>query len=307
MVRQESYELIDGFHRVAAMRELGFDSVECITIPCDHETFWDLRIMSASLHKSVAFARAVDWVEESFRASSWASQYKSAYSLFASSRLNELSEAANSWVAEKSQKWGLAPRTVEGWLYTKQSLAPEVLQEAIHPRDAGAGLSFTHFRQIASELPNRPELQKQVVEKARTEGLSSTQTEAVARAVKYAPDPDAIQSILRQPVSRTSDELTRSARIEKLVNEPKREPSPRERQRELTGVALDVFLSLEQQIHNIGRLSDDAIANLTPAGRNEMGAMLETLAERLQELHGKLGQSVQGSGRVVEGQLVTGR
>lgn len=307
MVRQESYELIDGFHRVAAMRELGFDSVECITTPCDDEAFWDLRIMSASLHKSVAFARAVDWVEESFRASPWASQYKSAYSLFASSRLNELPDAANSWVAEKSQKWGLAPRTVEGWLYTKQSLAPEVLQEATQPRDTGAGLSFTHFRQIASELPNRPELQKQVVEKARTEGLSSTQTEAVARAVKHAPDTETVQGILRQPVGRTSDELTRTARIEKLVNEPKREPSPRERQRELTGVALDVFLSLEQQIHNIGRISDDAIANLTPAQRDEMRTMLDMLAEKIQGLQEKLGQPVEGSGRIVEGQLVAGR
>ena len=44
-VRQDTYELIDGFHRVAAMAELGFSTVECITTSCDDETFWDSRHM----------------------------------------------------------------------------------------------------------------------------------------------------------------------------------------------------------------------------------------------------------------------
>ena len=306
MVRQESFELIDGFHRVAAMQELGFDSVECIITPCDDETFWDLRIMSASLHKSVAFARAVDWVEECFRVSPWASRYKSAYTLFAASRQNK-SDEAKSWIAEKSQKWGLAPQTVEGWLYTKESLAPEVLRDAIHPPSTGDAVSPTHLRRIADELPNRPELQKQVLNKAQTEGLSTSQTEAVARAVRRAPDTEIAQNILSQPVSRTSDDLTRAARIEKLMAEPKREPSPREKGRESAGRTAGVFLGLEQQIHEIGSLSDFDIDNLPESYRQDQATMLDTLVEKIQELQDKLRTTGEVNARIIEGQLVSER
>ena len=306
MVRQESYELIDGFHRVAAMKELGFDNVECIVTDCDHETFWDLRVMSASLHKAVTFSRAVDWVEECFKLSNLKESYRNAHSLFSTVRQGESSQEAKAWVENKCQKWGLSVQTIENWLYTKRNLEPSLLEEARSSATAEGSLPFSHYRGVAETMPNRPELQKQVIDKARKEGLSGVQTREVARAVAQAPDPEIAQNILRQAVSRNSDELTRSARIEKLVNEPKREPSPRERQRELTGLALDVFLSLEQQIHTIGRLSDETINNLTPAQRNEMRTMLETLAEKIQELQGKLVQPVEGSGRVVEGQLVSG-
>lgn len=307
MVRQESYELIDGFHRVAAVKELGFDNVECIVVDCDHETFWDLRIMSASLHKAVTFSRAVDWVEECFNLSNLKESYSNAHSLFSTVRQGDSSREAKAWVENKCQKWGLSVQTIENWLYTKRNLEPSLLEEARNSATAEESLPFSHYRGVAETIPNRPELQKQVIDKAKIEGLSGAQTREVARAVAQAPDTEVAQGILRQPVSRTSDELTRSARIEKLVNEPKREPSPRERQRELTGLALDVFLSLEQQIHNIGRLSDDTIDSLTPAGRDELRTMLDTLAGKIQELQGKLGQSVEGSSHVVEGQLVAGR
>lgn len=318
MVRQESYELIDGFHRVAAMQELGFTNVECIVTPCDDEAFWDLRIMSASLHKSVAFARAADWVEECFKVSPWASKYKSAYSLFAGSRINNLPPEANSWVAEKSQKWGLTPRAVEEWLYTKQSLAPEVLQEATRSDVGRNDLGYTHLREIARAVPNRPDLQKQVAAKARAESLSSKETAHVARAVKQAPSPEIVSGILIQPVSRTSDDLTRAATVERILSEPKREPAPREKRRELTGVALDVFLSLQQHVHNIdynlGRLNGVIIANLTPNQQDEMLGMIVELKEKLSELDGKLGQlqddlgkPAEVSGRVLEGQVVSVR
>lgn len=307
VVRDGSYELIDGFHRVAAMKELGFDSVECVVNDCDQETFWDLRIMAASLHKAVTFSRAVDWVEECFTLSPLKEHFKSAFSLFDAVASGYGNQEAKVWVDNKCQKWGLATGTIRNWLYTKQSLAPALVEEAKQPSTGEGSLPFTHYYRVAETLPNKPALQRQVIDKAKLEGLSGEQTRQVARAVAQAPDPEVARGILRQPVSRTSDELTRTARIEKLVNEPKREPSPRERQRELTGVALDVFLGLEQQIHSIGRLTDETITNLTPAQRNEMRTVVDTLSEKIQELQGKLGQSVEGSGRVVEGQLVSGR
>ena len=318
MVREESHELIDGFHRVAAMQELGFSHVECIVTPCDDETFWDLRIMSASLHKSVAFARAADWVEECFKVSPFASRYKSAYVLFVSSRQNNLPPEANVWVTEKAQKWGLAPKTVEEWLFTKQRLAPEVLDEASHSRAGGNDIGFTHLREIARAVPDSPNLQKQVAAKARTESLSSKETAFVARAVKQAPSPEIASGILRQPVSRTSEDLTRRATVEQIREIPKRTPTPREERRELTGVNLDIFLSLQQHLHNIdynvGRLNRVAIDALTPNQRDEMLDLIAGLTEKLGELNGKLtqlradlGQLSRPTDNVLEGEVVSVR
>ena len=35
IIREETKEVIDGFHRIAAMKELGFNQVECVLTPCD--------------------------------------------------------------------------------------------------------------------------------------------------------------------------------------------------------------------------------------------------------------------------------
>ena len=35
IVREETKEVIDGFHRIAAMKELGFNEAECVVTPCD--------------------------------------------------------------------------------------------------------------------------------------------------------------------------------------------------------------------------------------------------------------------------------
>lgn len=302
MVRQDTHELIDGFHRVAAMQELGFTHVECILTPCDDETFWDLRIMSASLHKSIAFARATDWVQECFAVSPWASRFKSAHVLFVAARQGILEPEAHAWVTEKSQKWGLAPTTIETWLFTKQSLAPDVL-EGHSP--GGEGIGYSQLREIAERLPNSPDLQRQVAAKVRAEGLSSKETAFVARAVKQAPNPELVSGILLQPVSRTADELTRSAIVERIPDLPKRESTPRERERGFQGVALDLAISLQQQVHNIGRLSDDAIAILSPDQRQRLIGLVRDLSEELEALRAKLEGS--GGGQVVEGELVSGR
>ena len=169
IIREETKEIIDGFHRVAAMAELGFKEVECVLTPCDDEGFWDFRIIQASLHKNVTFARAVDWIEKIFEMSSlrkhWehggAREYKSAYSVFASyTRANPPNEVKE-WVESKSKMWGLTPRAIQNWLYTKQNLAPELIKEASSPITGELALST--YETVASFLPAEPMLQKQVI------------------------------------------------------------------------------------------------------------------------------------------------
>ena len=301
MVRQDTYALIDGFHRVAAMQELGFTNVECILTDCDDETFWDLRIMSASLHKSVAFARAADWVEECFETSPWASRYKSAYSFFRASRKNTLEAEAHAWATEKAQKWGLAPATIENWLYTKQSLAADVIEEAGGATHESPALTDRHLHFVAKALPNRPDLQRQVVAKAKAEGLSSTETRQVAKAVKQAPNLELVSGILQQPVSRTAEDLTRGAIVERLPDIPRREPSPREQELRFLGRLRDVYYGLGQQVYNIDALGDADIDGMTQRDRKDMLDKVQALIAKLEGLRAKL----EAPDDVVEGKLVS--
>jgi len=218
LVRDESFELIDGFHRVAAMKELGFQEVESILTPCDVETFWDLRIMSATLHKAVTFARAIDWIDEAFKASPWVTKYKSPFSLFQQAERGVAPKEAIDWVEGKAKKWGLAIPTIENWLKTKEVVAEDVLAKAKEGREPL--LTPRHYEELAKHLPGRFDLQRRIVDKATREGLTSKQVEEVARAVREARDEEEAQIILSEPVSRTAEELSRAARVERLISTP---------------------------------------------------------------------------------------
>ena len=190
IVREETKEVIDGFHRVAAMAELGFDRVECVLTPCDDEGFWDFRIIQASLHKNVTFARAVDWIEKVFEMSSlrkhWehggGREYKSVYSVFASYTRANPPKEVKEWVEAKSAMWGLTPRTIQNWLYTKQALAPELLKEATSPFEGEVAIPSYHA--VAEGLPHKPELQKRIIEKAKVEDLSTKDVRTLAQALR---------------------------------------------------------------------------------------------------------------------------
>lgn len=223
IVRDETMEVIDGFHRIAAMKELGFNRVECVVTLCDADSFWDFRIMSASLHKAVTFARAVDWIEEIFKISPWNTRYKSAYSLFHQVSVGEAPQEVRQWATNKSQRWGLATATIENWLYTKESLAEDILVEAKSLPYKGRELTQSHYQATAESLPKRPELQRQILEKAKREQLAPPQIRTVAQALRQAEDEEEIQSILRQPVSRTEDQIVREAKIEKLLSQPRKQ------------------------------------------------------------------------------------
>ena len=241
LVREDTSEVIDGFHRVAAMHELGFSTVECIVTPCDQDTFWDLRIMSATLHKAVTFARAVDWIDEAFNVSAWKQRYASAFSLFAQAASREAPKEAQEWAETKAQKWGLSVRTIQNWLMAKQAMAPELEEELKRPSPARP-LAPEYYIEVARGLPTRPDLQKQVLEKAQQEGLGRQGVREIAKAIRQAADEEEVETILAEPVSRTAEDLARAAKVERILREPTVTPTRIERQHELTGLVLEVYL-----------------------------------------------------------------
>lgn len=220
LVRDENLELIDGFHRVAAMKELGFKDVESILTSCDNETFWDLRIMSASLHKAVTFARVVDWVEEVFNLSPLKNKYKNAYNLFENIHRGRGANEDKEWVQTKAQAWGLAPSTIRNWLATKENLPKDVLEKAKASPYQGEGPGISPYIRVAEGLSGRPELQRRVIEKVEKEALTDREVREVTKAVREARDEEEARDILSKPFSRTAEEVMREVKVERLISQP---------------------------------------------------------------------------------------
>lgn len=274
IVREETREVIDGFHRIAAMKELGFKQVECVLTPCDDESFWDFRIIQASLHKNVTFARAIDWIEEVFRLSPGlrsiteryskeGKAYKNAYTLFAAVRQGTASPEITKWATDKAKVWGLATHTIENWLAARERLEPSLLEEVRHPVKEEPEVTPTHYVEVARELPTRPELQKPVIEKVKREGLSVKEARTVAQALRRAEDQEEVQSILKQPVSRTEDQMVRDAKVEKLLAHP-REITPLEKWQEAKHEDVLYKLDLLGIINSSKAMTPEKISALTP-------------------------------------------
>lgn len=305
IIREESREVIDGFHRIAAMKELGFNEVECVLTPCDDEGFWDFRIIQASLHKNITFARAIDWMDKVFGLSSWTNRYKNAHILFEKVRDKSAPQEVQEWAEKKAKTWGLSVTVISEWLETKEKLQPEALDEA----KRGGRAPLTHYREVAHTLPTMPELHKPLIEKAIKEELTQPQIKTVAQALKRAEDEEEKQSILRQPVSRTEEQMVREAKVEKLLKEPTVTPTPTEKRRELAGRLLEMYMDLQQQVHVIRQLRErerTQLDVLKPSQREELLQVVRDLKAELQWLEDSLAGTVE-SQVIVEGKMIEGR
>jgi hypothetical protein len=63
--------VIDGFHRIAAARLLGWQEIDAIVKSVSEEAFWDARIQSARQHASISNERLAVWVTSCWQASEW--------------------------------------------------------------------------------------------------------------------------------------------------------------------------------------------------------------------------------------------
>ena len=67
----EHYRIANGFHRVIAARQLGWETVPCNVLSGTEERFWNARIIAAKLHAEVSDDRLKEWMVECWKASKW--------------------------------------------------------------------------------------------------------------------------------------------------------------------------------------------------------------------------------------------
>lgn len=301
IIRDETREVIDGFHRIAAMKELGFSEVECVLTSCDDEGFWDFRIIQASLHKNVTFARAIDWMDKVFERSPWKDRYKSAYHLFkavterAPSEYQAPKEVAE-WAELKAKTWGLSPSAILNWLETKAKLQPELLEEA----KTGGASPLSHYEELARTLPAKPELHKPLLEKARREDLTRMQIRTVGQALKRVEDEEEVQSILRQPISRTEEQMVREAKVKKLLSEP-REVTPLEKWQEAKHENVIYKLDLLGIINSTKAMTPEKISALTPEQKADVYRTCEEVITEIRRVMDMIKSTVEPEYLLKEG------
>jgi hypothetical protein len=105
-------------------------------------------------------------------------------------------------------------------LRTKESLDPELLAEAKRLPDVGQSLTTSHHIEAASVLPQKPDLQRQLLEKAKREELTARELREVGSALKQAADEEEAKEILSRPFTRTAEDIVREVRVDRLISAP---------------------------------------------------------------------------------------
>lgn len=215
-----SFAIIDGFHRTGALREIRRQTVYAtFRQNCSPEELLDLRIISASSHKKVKFPRIIEWVEQAWGLTPWASKgfsSLSAFTLAASDKNGERSglqpdeiTAVKEWVRAKCEHWRITPWTVQGFLRTARGADPRLIkmvEEKNHRlrSSASSALSTKQLAVIVQYLAGEYDLQQMVVAATQEHQLTVSQTKALSSAVSRAPDLEAIQKCFTDRVWRSA-------------------------------------------------------------------------------------------------------
>jgi len=190
------FEIIDGFHRDAALRRIGEERVFATIRPnTSIEELIDLRITTAQTHETVEFARIINWAKDAWNLTPWTSEMNiiDAFSIAKSKGKNrkasylepETAQAIESWIKTKCGIWRINPGKIVTYLTTSELADPSLTQDA-RGRTSGSKLeSLTprHLTELIKVVPRRFDLQRVIAEYAIEAGLT---VERIRYAAIYA-------------------------------------------------------------------------------------------------------------------------
>ena len=204
---RDTFLIIDGFHRDAALHQIGNEEVfSTIRRDSTMDEVVDLRILTANTHASVTFARIVEWVQDAWHKSPWAENLTAAqaFSLSRSGgtgrRLGLTPEEATevlAWTADKCDRWRISKGTVYQSLATAQMADPELVKEARRRTGKHALTAITpqHLTVIAKALPKRYPEQRLVAKIAKANNFNLQSTRAVVEMLQHTSSLEEAQAI----------------------------------------------------------------------------------------------------------------
>ena len=192
------YDVIDGFHRVEAKRNLGQDTIKATVVyGCDEEELYDLRILASTV-RSVEFSRLADWMQKSLESSQWKGRLTlvQIFGLAVSDRetnyrgltREELQEAKD-WAKEKSKAWKKPVTSIHSILRITAHADPELVKRV---RSSGGGkdrvgrITSGRLGAAVFALPDNYNAQTELLEYAINERLTTRETEILAKQLAQA-------------------------------------------------------------------------------------------------------------------------
>ena len=195
------FAIIDGFHRVPALKHVGNTEVFATIRPkCTWEEVVDLRILAATTHRAVRFSRLIEWIEEAWQYSPWNEKIKASQAFqlkfikaMTGSRIGvtpEEVEAIKGWVEKKCQSWHVSAALVYQNLSIARTADPDLVKEARERRsgDKLEAITPMHLSVISKTLPYKYEIQKLVAQAAKGSNLTVPRTRALAVHVSNIDD-----------------------------------------------------------------------------------------------------------------------
>jgi len=206
---KDTFSIIDGFHRDAAIKRLKRDKIfSTIRLNTSLEEIDDLRILTANSHSSVAFSRIVDWVGVAWERTPWSATVSAAQAFSLANNkamtggrigLTEESAAAiRAWALDKCTRWRIAPGTIYQNMATAQLADPELVAAA-RQRDSGHRLDEltpVHLKYIARAYPNKFREQQNVATIATENNLTVQETKHVLDILGGVEHDEAVSEIL---------------------------------------------------------------------------------------------------------------
>ena len=159
LVRRITFEtngdllVIDGFHRVTAMKELGM-MIAAIEIDCNNEDFWAARIVSATQHEGVKVDRAALWVEELWAASPYTKKHDTVQAAIAAAEKGSAIPEIKALVEGWTKAWGIANSTLRKWVSYGTSSPTSVSPES----GGSPPLSKTPDSKLTETVSQKPEI-----------------------------------------------------------------------------------------------------------------------------------------------------
>jgi hypothetical protein len=206
----EQLLITDGFHRAEALRQNGATEVyTTIKLESTMEEVLDDRIEAANKHKSVKFARQIEWVEQAWALTPWSGfiATEQAFALAAAKTQPDSSiglepddmATIREWVDKKCAQWGSKPKTIYNNLSIAGIADPELVKEARADQDPGQLTYITpsHLDVIARTLPLNYRLQTAAANVAKAQNLSIQHTKKLVNRMVNARTPMKLEAILQ--------------------------------------------------------------------------------------------------------------
>jgi hypothetical protein len=223
------FPIIDGFHRNRSLQNQGVKEIFATIRPnCTWEEVTDHRILAAATsHKSIRFARLIDWVDEAWKFSPWKDSIKvsQAFALRFQKGMTgknmgiekDQVKEIRDWVDKKCEQWHISASYIYQHLLIAQTVDPEMVKDA-RERSSGSSLDALtplHLAAISKAIPNKFDLQKLVAKQVKEDMLTVKQTKTLVAEVAKAETPEEAGTIIAKGTWNKEEQINKANNADK--------------------------------------------------------------------------------------------